>query len=87
MTHKETDCIKDLRRNLANVFTYNQSKEIYTILVFLNYTSGYLNFAQTFAYLKNVSFFGHCFWQTFCKLDFAKKKCKGIESLPQTHIF
>ena len=54
---------------------YNPAKQVCTFLVFLNHTSGYLNFANIFVYLKwngqwlfkmyILSFFGQFFLPTF----------------------
>ena len=43
---------KFCKKKNCKFFANNLSKEICTFLVFLNYTSGYLNFANIFAYLK-----------------------------------
>ena len=66
---------KFCKQNVFKIFAYNPSKKICTFLVFPNYTSGYLNFANIFAYLKwhgqgflkyvYIPFFGHICLPTF----------------------
>ena len=72
--HKKTDCTS-FAREIGKLAENNMSKDIFTILVFLNYTSGYIsNFANVFAYLKwhgqvlfnNVFLIIFDFW-FFCK--------------------